>query len=371
MKEKLQKLAHNNTFLIGTFIVALIVTGFVTYRLLMGEPVTYDNPVVTDDASASASFSDLEELDELDAFNVLLLGYGGAGHDGGFLNDVTMLVHFDFTNDILAFISIPRDLWVELPGGRQTKINAAFTPQDAAQYPLEEVSLSDALSGAVQTKSVIEDVTGLTPHFFMGIDFNSFIAAIDKLGGVDVDVPEAFGDPWYPVKGRELDPCGHSPEEITELSNTLSGFELEKQFACRYEQLSFDAGDTHLDGETALKFVRSRHGTGGGDFDRSRRQQALLVGVRDGLLSMEALSDPVGVFQTFSGMVRTNLNENLAKNIAKILSGVGQYRVVNINLSTQNVLTQGTAASGAFILQPTGGDWEGVQAYIQQELAKE
>lgn len=371
MKNRLKRLTQDTRFLVGTFVLALIITAISSWILLSKPKKTnVTAPVGNETASVSAEpFTPPEELKNVDEFNVLLLGYGGAGHDGGYLTDVIQLVHFDTKEKTIAFISVPRDLWVKLPDGRQAKINAAFVSENAAQYPLENVSLSDALSGAGKTKSVIEQVTGLTPHFFVGIDFNSFQSLIDKLGGVDVDVPESFEDPWYPIKGRELELCEHTPEEVTQLSNTLSGFELEKQFPCRYEDLKFSKGKTHLDGETALKFVRSRHSaTGGTDFARSKRQQALLVGVRDGLLSKDVLKDPVGVYNNLSKLVQTNLNENLVKNVAVLLAGIGDYKVINIYLNTENILTQSTSAQGAFILIPKSNDWKSVQTYIQKEL---
>ncbi|MFC1626783.1 LCP family protein [Patescibacteria group bacterium] len=364
-----KKIIFNRRMLLGVvvFILLLIALAFaVNKRKEKSDSI--ESPLSVDTSSPSESFSNLKDFKDVDAFNVLLLGYGGAGHDGGFLTDVIQLIHFDFTNDVLGFISIPRDLWVTFPNGGQAKINSAFVSEDTPQYPTEDVSLDEALAGAVNTKSVIENVTGLTPHFFVGIDFNSFISVIDTLDGVDVDVPVAFEDPWYPVKGRELELCGHTPDEVTEMSNTLSGFELEKQFPCRYEELSFKKGERFMDGDTALKFVRSRHGSNGGDFDRSRRQQALLLGVRDGLLSEKVFNDPVKVFKTLQSSVRTNLNENLINNIAPIISGIGSYKIVHITLSNENVLRDSRSSQGAYILEPNVAGWNGVQDYIVEQL---
>ena len=69
--------------------------------------------------------SQIEEKDE-NILTVLLLGYGGAGHQGGYLSDVIHIVHLDFAKQKTALISIPRDLWVSLPNGTERKINAAY-----------------------------------------------------------------------------------------------------------------------------------------------------------------------------------------------------------------------------------------------------
>src|SRR3990172_12148358 len=108
-------------------------------------------PQVSQPASSpSASFDDLTDIRKTTDFNVLILGYGGAGHDGGFLTDIVMLVHFNILHAKIAFITIPRDLWVTLPDGRNAKVNAAFVQKDAPQYPRENVSLEEALEGAVR-----------------------------------------------------------------------------------------------------------------------------------------------------------------------------------------------------------------------------
>ncbi len=352
---------------IQIIVVALIffIIGSASYLVINKKSSPVETPIAQP-APSVVPFEVPEELKNVDSFNVLLLGYGGAGHDGGYLTDVVMLVHFDFKKKIIGMISIPRDLWVTLPSGKQSKINAAFINEDAPQYPTQAVTLDEALQGATKTKSVIENATGLTPHFFIGIDFNSFSTLIDKLGGVDVQVPESFTDQWYPVKGRELELCDHTPAEVTKLSNTLSGFELEKQFPCRYETLRFTKGQTHMDGEMALKFVRSRHSSS--DFARSQRQQAVLLGLREKLTTGALLKDPVGLFTQFQKLIQTNLTENLIKNIVPLVANIGQYQTKQIGLSTDNVLVDSRSSQGAAILIPRGNDWTAVKNYIIQEL---
>ena len=349
--------------------VIFFVLGSATYfGIYKKNSPTNDIVPIVQPAPSVVPFEVPQEIKNTDSFNVLLLGYGGAGHDGGYLTDVIMLIHFDFKKKSIGMISIPRDLWITLPNGKQNKINAAFINEGAPEYPTKTVTLDEALAGATKTKSVIETVTGLTPHFFIGIDFNSFSALIDKLCGVDVEVVEAFEDSWYPIKGRELELCDHTPEEVTKLSNTLSGFELEKQFPCRYEKLQFKKGIAHMDGQTALKFVRSRHSSS--DFARSIRQQAVLMGVKNKTLSSSIFKDPVGLFQSFQKLIQTNLTENLIKNIVPLVTISNQYKVIQVGLSTDNVLVDSRSSNGGAILIPRGNDWGLIKNYITAQLEK-
>lgn len=318
-----------------------------------------------------------EDLQDLDSLNIVLLGYGGAGHQGGFLTDVIILTHFDFKQQKIAFISIPRDLWVTVntdSGPISRKINAIYSLQaEPAEYPKQDLKTSESQAGVVLLKQAIKDVTGLTPHFVIGVDFSSFANAIDALDGVEVNVPATFDDNFYPVKGLELELCGHTPEEVTRLSNTYSGFELEKQFPCRYEQLHFDKGNSQMDGATALKFVRSRHsGTHGGDFARSERQQALLAGIRNKLISLEAFDNGYEFFNQINQSIYTDIDESVIEFIAPAIKSIINANIVNLGLNESNVLNSSKSSGGQFILIPKDGQgqWSNAQTYIQQQLGQ-
>ena len=88
------------------------------------------------------------------------------------------------------------------------------------------------------------------------------------VGGLNVDVERKLDDPEYPISGKEDDPCDHKEEELQALATASSQLEA---FPCRYEHLVINPGLQHMDGATALKFVRSRHAKGseGSDFARS------------------------------------------------------------------------------------------------------
>ncbi len=322
------------------------------------------------DPTPSAPFS----LATAKQVGVLLLGYGGAGHQGGFLTDVIILLNLDITNKKIAFIHIPRDLWVTVSAGTSsvpTKINATLPlGTKSGNYPTKDVGKDVVLRGASLTKQAVTTVTGIPIHYVIGIDFNNFIGAIDALRGIEVNVPAVFDDPWYPIKGRELELCDHTPEEVTELSSKLSGFALEKEFPCRYEHLHFDPGVTHMNGETALKYSRSRHSTS--DFARGERQIQVLIGVKDKLLSLKALDKIPEFFKTLSRAVKTDITETTVSDASYFLKDLPNFKLYRTGLSTANVLQGGTSNNGASILTSKSGegDWVSVQNFIQSELSK-
>ena len=319
-------------------------------------------------ASAPVKTTSLEELnlDDLKTLNVLLLGYGGAGHQGGYLSDVIQVVSINFETGVVAMLSIPRDLWVKLPNNRQTKINQALTLGNDPNQPIT--------SGAIAAKQMVKTVTGLDIDYFAAVDFVGFKRAIGvNLGGIEVDVPETLEDPWYPIDGEQLNPCGMTPDEIAELTEQYSGFELEKQFPCRYEHLYFEQGVNHMEGGAALKYVRSRHGSGAGDFSRSQRQHAVLMGIRDRIMEVEVWDDLPAFFAEVSDNVATDLDLEIVQYLAPALKQAGNFETKTVIISTDNILQAATSANGQAILIPKQGmdQWDQVHQFVQEQVGSE
>jgi len=173
----------------------------------------------------------------------LILGYH-QDHDqnGDDMTDTIVVFSYDHEEGRAEMISVPRDIWDE---GMKAKINSAY------HY-----------GGLELAKEAIGKVVEVPIHYSVVIDFNGFLAVTDAVGGVTVDVPEAFDDYRFPIPGKEKDLCGDK-------------FYVEgKDYGCRYKHVHFDKGLTFLIGERALQYVRSRKAWGdeGGDFARSRRQ---------------------------------------------------------------------------------------------------
>ena len=260
--------------------------------------------------------------------NILLTGHGGGGHSGGGLMDAIIVVSVNLTDKKAGLVSIPRDLWFS-----GHKINA-------------DPSLKDAVSG----------ITGLSIINQISIDFASFIKMIDAIDGVDVDVKKVYTDNFYPVKGLENELCGFAPEKVADLHSKYSGFELEKQFTCRYETINYTVGLNHMDGANALKYVRSRHGDG--DFGRSRRQFEVLKAILQ-----KANIKSVGSAFDF---VDTNLTLDKVNEILAEIGNPLEYSVSYLGLTDENVLVSSKSSGGAYILVPREG--QDIKSYIKNNL---
>ncbi len=236
--------------------------------------------------------------------NILFLGIAGGAHDGASLTDTIMVASYNLKTNQVYLFSIPRDLW--LPELR-SKVNAAY------QLGLLQNN------GLDFAKTVMGNILGIPIHYGLRIDFRGFIQAVDALEGIEVEVARSFDDYLYPITGKENDLCSFEEKEIDFSDEEAKKLNIDpgkrkvfiapdgaiatdsaeedkgvKYFSCRYEHLSFKKGKTEMDGATALKYVRSRHGTNGegSDFARSIRQEKVLQAVRSKILSTDTLFNP-------------------------------------------------------------------------------
>lgn len=195
-----------------------------------------------------------------DRTNFLLLGVAGGDHEGKDLTDTIIFASINNQTGDTALVSIPRDLWV--PSIR-AKINTAYHYGEERQ---------PGVGGYLLAKSSITEITSQPVDFVVLIDFSGFAKAIDAIGGLDIQVDNSFTDTKFPIPGKETDPCE----------------------PCRYETITFTAGLQHMDGATALKFVRSRQAEGdeGTDFARSKRQEKLISAFKQKLIT-----SPTKIFQ--------------------------------------------------------------------------
>ena len=298
--------------------------------------------------------------EDLKTLTVVLLGYGGAGHQGGFLTDVIQIMHIDFDKAKINLISVPRDLWVKLPNDKQAKINTAFTLGVDPNKPVA--------SGGQVAKQMAANVTGIPIDYFIAIDFVGFKRLIgEEINGIVVNVPETLDDSWYPIKGEELNPCGMTPQEVADLTAQYSGFALEKQFECRYEELHFGKGLVYMEGKDALAYVRSRHGSAGGDFSRSQRQHALLKAIGNKLWSLKTLEKAPEFFKQIDRHITSDVNLEVVKYLVPALKAAKDFETKSVVLSTENVFTTSKSSAGASIVVPKAS-WEAVHNYVQQQL---
>lgn len=299
-----------------------------------------------------------------DRINVLLLGIGGAGHAGAELTDTMILGSFKPSTGEVGMISIPRDLTLAVPGHGYTKINAvnAYAEQDAQG------------SGLGAITETIESIMGETVDYTIKVDFSSFEEIIDAIDGIDVYVETAFSDSQYPIDGMEDAICGgsgateeeteitsESPEETSE-TTASSG----SPYGCRYEILSFEQGWAHMDGATALKYARSRHGNNGegSDFKRAARQQKVLLAWKEKALSLGVLLNP-SKLQNIVDVIRDNVTTNMSAwdmiALAKYADDIKTDSIASHVIDGNSGLVYSSYLGGAYVLWPRKEDWSEFQ----------
>jgi LCP family protein required for cell wall assembly len=190
--------------------------------------------------------------------------------------DTMILLTVDPINRTAGMLSIPRDLWVNIPGFDYGRINTAYMLGEASKLPGGGPQL------AVDT---VEELLGVQVDYFAQIDFGAFVRFIDEIGGVKVDVAEEI----------KIDPLGDG--NIKRLK----------------------PGRYNLPGDLALAYVRFRKSEGG-DFDRSQRQQQVILSIRDRILQFDLLpmliSKAPVLYNELSSGVHTNLNLDDAIRLA-------------------------------------------------------
>ncbi|MFH0829182.1 MAG: LCP family protein [Candidatus Kerfeldbacteria bacterium] len=320
--------------LVGIVIVFIVLVG---YRILAAINTTVEGNKrvsVLTQLGHIVSNRDAQLKGEADdRINILLLGIGGEGHDGPLLTDTIMLASVKPSTNQVALLSIPRDLAVEIPQYGNRKINNANAFGKELGYP----------GGGEQLASdVVAKTVGQTVHYYARIDFAGFKDIIDSLGGISVTVENSFTDSEYPTANYG------------------------------YQTIRFVAGEQYMNGETALKFVRSRHGNNGegSDFARSRRQQLVLEAVRDKTLSLGTIMNPIKIGNVLSSLgthTRTNLEVWEILRLGKMVSDTTKDSIISkvLDSAPTGLLKNATGIDGAFLLLPKDDDFRAVRAYAR------
>jgi polyisoprenyl-teichoic acid--peptidoglycan teichoic acid transferase len=310
------------------------------------------------------------------AFSIVLLGFGGGLHDGGTLTDSILQVSINPRQKRVFMVSIPRDLYVPMPlnpdATVSAKINAAYPyGNDETQWKNRSDIYKGAKGGGNLAKAVLSQVTGIPADYYVAVSFDGFVKAIDSIGGIDVSIGYSFTDPRYPIDGKEKETCGMPDEQIKSLTATMSGDLLEEKFTCRYETLTFTKGKTHMDGETALKYARSRHaGENGGDFARGTRQREVLMAARDKVMSIGFLPKIFSFIKSLGNNIDTDITASDIQRFIGFAADYKSYSVYSTGLSDQNVLTAGYSAEGSYVLEPKTGptDWNYIHSFVATAL---
>ena len=268
---------------------------------------------------------DIQLKKENSNINILLLGTGGGKHEGPDLTDTIIFASTDQVKNKVTLLSIPRDLWIT---DLNARINTAYSNAEAKRKG----------GGILLANAVVKKVVNHPIDYTVRIDFSGFVQVVDILEGIDIDVQSAFDDYKYPITGKENDSCGYSDEDIKAFIATSSAeIDVQEKFICRYKHLNFDKGMIHMDGQTALEFVRSRHaeGSDGTDFSRSKRQEQVIKAVKDKVFSINFFLNPakvISVYNALRGNIDTNIKEEEIDDFIKLVNKMKEAKIESVVL---------------------------------------
>lgn len=265
--------------------------------------------------------------------NILLLGKADDHSAGHLLTDTIIIVSLDFKHRKVALLSLPRDLYVKIPGTQTfTKLNAIY------QYDIKNETGSDTV------REVVQNITNLPIHYFAALDYSGFKSIVDALGGVNVSVERDLYDPRYPGPNYS------------------------------YETFEIKKGWQKLDGETALKYVRERHNDPEGDFGRAKRQQAVLQAMRERATSLKVLLNPIAlsnILDTLGDHIRTDIPLEEIETLPQLSQ---EFDTKNISTAVvdawkpESLLRVSHVPVGdvaMFILVPRSGNWNEIQTLAE------
>lgn len=249
---------------------------------------------------------------------VLLVGIDFAEGREHHLTDTMLVATLDPDTDEAALVSVPRDLYgVPLGDGRtyNAKLNSLMSSAaaDPAQFPQGE---------AGTLKAAIGELLGTRIHYFAAIDIEGMRQVIDTIGGVDVVVERAVNDPKY----RDL-------------------FTGERGF-------SIEPGPQHLDGATALAFVRSRRGEGDTDFTRADRQQLVLTAIARKLTAGNLLVTLPGLLDAVRDNVATDIPSDSISDLAVAGERADLGDIERVVLEPPEYVTPEPNSAAGYILHP-------------------
>jgi LCP family protein required for cell wall assembly len=308
-------LPRTSFIVIGFLLAALI--GLMAYFLPLFESSA--TPVVT---SGGGILNPIPVTGPADPFTVLLLG---SDDDSKFVADryntqSMILVRVDPGSKSVTMLSIPRDLWVQMPGGGLGKISTA--------------SQTGGLPAAVD---VVQTDFHVHVDDYVWVGLKGLVKLIDSLGGVNLNVTNPVLDDFYPADINTSSPYG-------------------------YYRVALMPGPVHLDGLHALQYVRSRHGDLRGDFARSERQQELLLAMKEQAKHLN-VADLPDLANAMNGEIKTSISFDRMRQLYSVLD---QYNGSNVHrvLLGPPYTSEGFAYGQAVVFP----DWNAILPVVRQSF---
>ncbi len=278
--------------------------------------------------------------------NILMLGKGGDGHTAPDLTDTILVASINPIQKEAAIVSIPRDMYVRTEGG-STKINAVYA--NAKNYelnnsdyndPSREMNAEKAGLEAIETE--VSEVLGIPIHYNSMVDFEGFKKAIDTVGGVDINAPEeVYENMW--LDGRNY-------------------------------TLNVQPGWQSFDGFRALAYSRSRYTSARGDFSRSERQRLMLVALKDKILSVGTLANPLKINQLvgdFGDHIQVNMTVDEMMRLYEIGKDIPSDKIQSVGLADPpNDYVHTDNIGGLSVVVPKAGiyDYSEIHSFIRNKL---
>ncbi len=258
---------------------------------------------------------DLPDWEKKERVTILALGIDKReGEHGPWRTDTMILGTIDPESKTAGVLSIPRDLWVPIPGYGESRINSANFIGDRDKYPG---------GGPALAKKTVEYNLGVPVHYYVLLDFDGFEKIIDTIGGIDVNVERTLHDERYP------DPSPDDPNRV--------------------RTIHFEAGLQHMDGKAALEYARSRLSTS--DFDRSHRQMQIIMAVRERALRLNLIPRVPELMVTLADIAQTDLQPANIITLARLGGEIEQenlkFAVIDHTMTVEHV-----TPSGAQVLLP-------------------
>jgi LCP family protein required for cell wall assembly len=268
-------------------------------------------PTATPNATPNPEFlaPTIAPFQGTDRVTVLVMGADTRPDQQGYRNrtDTIMVMMADPVNKQAGILSIPRDLYVDIPGYGLNRINTAY--------------LYGGGDLAVQT---VEYNIGVRIDYYVVVEFEAFTTLVDEIGGIDVFVPREIYDPSFPDDSYGYDP------------------------------FYMPAGMQHMDGVTALHYARTRHADN--DYERARRQQAVVLAVREKVLSLDMLPRLIQraptLYATVSDSVTTDMTLEEMINLASLAQEIPAENIRN-GVIDSNYVVGYTTEQGSQVLIPS------------------
>ncbi len=278
------------------------------------------------------------------------------GHDGANLTDSIMLVSVDQKTKQVAMSSVPRDLWVDYDTacefGNAGKINVVYVCGAKTSDPQEHSE-----EGSQVLLKKVGEFYGLDMHYYIHVNYTALKQAVDAVGGVDIVIESS------------------DPRGILDRN-----FDWECNYKCYL--VKYPNGPAHLNGKYALMLARARndaggYGLAGGNFDREKNQQKILIALKDKAASAGTLANPIAttkLIDSIGGNVRTNFVSGEVKTLISLASEIKESQIDRIDLNSDitSLLTTGSY-SGQSIVRPIAGltDYSEIQAFMKNRLSSD